>query len=144
MCMLACEMLRPAERRRPMRFFDVWESLTDRVGRQFKFSFKISVSDSCTVSRSWSRDCLAESLSFVGRTCRLPVSTSFIFPEEKEERPTESCSILQPRISDKTNSRIESIYISQCIHGRPHLLASQMRLYDLQRPLKVQPEVDLL
>ena len=73
----------------------------------------MNVSDSCTLSRSWRRACLAESLSLVGFTCRLPVSVSFIFPEEKEERPTESCSILQPGISDKTNSPIESLCIPQ-------------------------------
>ena len=37
--MLAGEMLRSAEGRRPMRFFDEWESSADWVGGQFKFSF---------------------------------------------------------------------------------------------------------
>ena len=70
-------------------------------------------------------------------------SASFI-PIEKQGRPTEICSILQPRISDKTNSRMESLGIPQCIHDHPRILAPQLRLYALQHPLEAQPEADLL
>ena len=92
--MLIGEMLRSTEGRRPMRFFDEWDSSTDWVGGQLKFPFWMSVSDSCTLSRSWRRrDCLAESISLVGCTCGLPEYISFIDPKEKEKRPTEICSI---------------------------------------------------
>ena len=39
---------------------------------------------------------------------------------------------------------MESLCIPQCIHDHPHLLAPQLRLYALHRPLEARPEVDLL
>ena len=61
-----------------------------------------------------------------------------------KDRPTEICNILQPGISNKTNSRMEFLCIPQCIHNHPHILAPQLCLYALQRPLEAQTEVDLL
>ena len=39
---------------------------------------------------------------------------------------------------------MELLYIPQCIHDHLHLLAPQLRIYPLQCPLEVQPEVDIL
>ena len=39
---------------------------------------------------------------------------------------------------------MESLRPPQCIHDHPHLLAPQLRLYGLQRPLQARLKFDLL
>ena len=94
----------------------------DGLGRRTVQVFVLEECDSCALSRSCRRrDCLAESLSLVGRTCGLPVSISFI--------------ICQRKTRETTNSRMGSLCIPRCIHGHPNLLAPQLHRYAFQRTL---------
>ena len=92
--MLACEMLRSAERRSNEMLRRVGE--LGGLGRRAVCIFILEESDSCALLRSWRRACLAESLSLVGCTCGLPVTISFIYRKEKEEKSTEIYSVLDP------------------------------------------------
>jgi len=104
------------------------------------------VSDSCTLSRSVEERRSLSGKSFISwlYLCTVPIVSLEYNNKSEKERPTEIRGILQPGISNKTDSGMEPLCIPQCIHDHPHLLAPQLRLYPLQCPLKTQPEVDLL
>ena len=82
-------------------------------------------------------------LSLVGCTCALSSSLA-LNTMTNRGGPTGIRNVLQPGISNKTHSGMEPLCIPLCMYNHSHLLAPQLRLYALQRPLEAQPEADLL